>query len=325
MPNEVGDTITFEWRVIDTQDPVAVRQSTRWIKWTGIVLGLNPAVVAWHDTCEEREEPVTAWPVAPCIADETFLFEERLATVTRAIPRVRPSLGLKAITPHSHQQGTTTPSAPGPRDAILAATAMEQPNNQVGTHMPRHVFENIAEAIRGDAERVLLVPGLKIPGTIDARFRWCYPHLTRDPDLWESEVIAFQTTKVGGTIDDQTLLLLEQQRRLVRVWLGANTILPPRKEDVYAPINGVATILGAFIGARYGARAKYAFLEEVEDGYHSKNFIDFAMSYKKHSKTQSQGNGQGGGHGGKRPRNKHPFRSNANKQPTQQPNHQSQK
>jgi hypothetical protein len=103
MPSAVGDKVEFEWRIVDTQDPPAVREGTRWVKWGGTVVQVSPAMIAWREDCEDLEETLTAWPVAPNIADETFAFEERLATFTKTQPRIRPSLGLRSVTPHQPQ------------------------------------------------------------------------------------------------------------------------------------------------------------------------------------------------------------------------------
>jgi hypothetical protein len=64
------------------------------------------------------------------------------------------------------------------------------------------------------------------------------------PPIAPTATAAFQTTKVASALDDAALLILEQQRRLVRAWLSLNVILPPHKEDLYA------TILAVFVAPR---------------------------------------------------------------------------
>jgi hypothetical protein len=58
-PTASGETVEFVWRV-NSQDPRAVRDATRWIKWAGTVVQLFPVTITWREDCEELEEHITA-------------------------------------------------------------------------------------------------------------------------------------------------------------------------------------------------------------------------------------------------------------------------
>jgi hypothetical protein len=323
--------VSFEWRIVDSLDAPSIRAQTRWIPWTGQVVQRDPVLITWGEDCEDLEQRTTSWPVKPNIADPTWSFEER-AMVFRPRQRQRPSLGLvaanptpPAITTVVSQATAGLPESPVPHrnqpiaPTATAATYHQQPAdiNTSNHPLPMSIIANLGDALRGENEKAIWVQGLKIPANIDLRYKWCYPNLLHDGDAWEQAVIIFQTTKVASPLDDAALLILEQQRRLVRAWLTFNVILPPHKEDLYAAVNAVATILAVFVAARAGQRARACFLEEIEDAYHAKGFIDFPAAYKKHSKpTQQQNSQHQQGNGGGRRRN-NPFR--ANQQPKPKP------
>jgi hypothetical protein len=58
----------------------------------------------------------------------------------------------------------------------------------------RSVFEDIADALRGEGARVAVAPHLKIPQQVEDSFAWMYPHLfCGDPRGWAARLREFQT------------------------------------------------------------------------------------------------------------------------------------
>jgi hypothetical protein len=296
----VGDRVDYEWRLIDPEDEDW--EVSPWSCWKGgtVIATGDDMRIRWPLGCDQLTEEVTSWPPTFDVEEggATWIFQVRDVNIRKL---VRPKIVFKAA---PQVEAQPEPNPPGGQAADIVAR-MEQEQAMPDEHAtqptqkrPREELftqmssaEAVADALRGNVEKIVLAPLLKIPRYIEERFGWAYPHLyLRDPRRWTDDLRDFQMDQNLFLSDGAALFTLDALKTDIRVWLEEHEEIPHSKSALRPLIGKIGNILMLFVQQRTKTNTRKMQLD-VDEAL-EKGFVDFAELWRNAVRPSNSNNKQ---------------------------------